>query len=293
MRVIAVVAGLVLVVGVFLGMVDTLISTRLRVSRRRRFSTWLPAVTWPLFRAVSQRARVRSRRRGESSERSEARREAVLSAYPPLVLLALIAFWVGFQVLGWGLIWWGSGVIADVTRFGESLYYSGVVYFTVGFGEIVPAASLGRLLSMVEAFSGVLFIALTVGYLPSLYGAFSERERELLLIDDGGEARITPLSLMVERLDGSTDLDDLDATMGEWERWVAMVLETHTSHPLLAYFRSQHAGQSWVTAIEHLDAPRGFWGHQIGVTGAGPGATTMVGRDPGSSAGTHDEQETP
>lgn len=35
----------------------------------------------------------------------------------------------------------------------------------------------------------------------------------------------------------------------DWEMWTAEVLESHTSYPMLALFRSQHPGQSWITAL--------------------------------------------
>ena len=35
----------------------------------------------------------------------------------------------------------------------------------------------------------------------------------------------------------------------EWERWSAEFLEGHLSHPVLAYFRSQHDNQSWLAAL--------------------------------------------
>jgi hypothetical protein len=37
--------------------------------------------------------------------------------------------------------------------------------------------------------------------------------------------------------------------MGEWQLWTAEVLERHVSYPMLALFRSQHPGQSWITAL--------------------------------------------
>ena len=38
-------------------------------------------------------------------------------------------------------------------------------------------------------------------------------------------------------------------SFAEWEAWTADVLESHVSYPMLALFRSQHPGQSWVTAL--------------------------------------------
>ena len=35
----------------------------------------------------------------------------------------------------------------------------------------------------------------------------------------------------------------------DWERWSAQLLESHLSYPVLAYFRSQHDNQSWISAL--------------------------------------------
>ncbi len=56
--------------------------------------------------------------------------------------------------------------------------------------------------ALIEAFSGVLTTALVIGYLPALYAAYSERERRLMLLDDGTEERITPTSLVLNRSPG-------------------------------------------------------------------------------------------
>jgi hypothetical protein len=49
---------------------------------------------------------------------------------------------------------------------------------------------------------------------------------------------------------GSAGLtSSLPELFAEWERWVADVLETHMSYPLLALFRSPHDNTSWVTSL--------------------------------------------
>src|SRR5206468_3940093 len=35
----------------------------------------------------------------------------------------------------------------------------------------------------------------------------------------------------------------------DWEHWSAELLESHISFPVLAYYRSQHANQSWLAAL--------------------------------------------
>jgi hypothetical protein len=82
----------------------------------------------------------------------------------------LLAAWVVQQIIGFGLIWWGVGEIAGASDLGDAMYYSKVVYFTLGFGEVVPTREILRFGSLIEAFSGVLTTALVIGYLPALYG---------------------------------------------------------------------------------------------------------------------------
>ena len=38
----------------------------------------------------------------------------------------------------------------------------------------------------------------------------------------------------------------------EWERWAATMLETHISHSILCYYRSQHDNQSWLSALTSI-----------------------------------------
>ena len=101
---------------------------------------------------------------------------------------------------------------------------------------------------MLEAGLGFAFLAVIIGYLPVLYQAFSRREVTISLMDAragsppaGGEALVR-----VAR-DGSADA--VDAMLREWEQWAAELLESHISFPVLAYYRSQHANQSWLAAL--------------------------------------------
>ena len=55
----------------------------------------------------------------------------------------------------------------------------------------------------------------------------------------------------------------LPELFAEWERWVADVLETHMSYPLLALFRSPHDDTSWVTSLG-VGARRGDAHHHLG-----------------------------
>jgi len=163
-------------------------------------------------------------------------------------VLLLLTAWVIQQVVGFGLIWWGLGGIDGSDGLFDSIYYSGVVYCTLGFGEVVSVDAVPRLGALAEAFAGVLTTALVIGYLPALYGAYSERERKLMTLDDGTEERIVPQSLLLSRAPGG-DVEEVLGFFDDWEEWVAGLIETHTTFPMLRLFRSKYEGQNWITAL--------------------------------------------
>ncbi len=175
-------------------------------------------------------------------------RERILAAFGPILVIVLLASWVSLQVVGYSLIWFTLDDIDNVNNYADALYYSGVVYFTVGFGEIVPTDVVPRLGALIEAFSGVVTMALVIGYLPSLYGAYTDRERQLITLDAGNDERITPTTLLTAWAPDA-DPKKIDAKFLQWEQWAAGILETHSSVPLLVLFRSHDRRQNWVTAL--------------------------------------------
>ncbi len=104
------------------------------------------------------------------------------------------------------------------------------------------------MLTLLETLTGVVTIALMISYLPALYGAYSRREARLLTLDDPHGGRITPVRVIAVNAPGG-DVEMLYRSLAEWQMWTADVLESHVSYPMLALFRSQHPGQSWVTAL--------------------------------------------
>lgn len=235
MGALAVIIGVVLVVTVLADLVNTLVATNTSTSR-----WWLTRVLYTnAWRAV---------RRLTALFPNERSRETLIATFAPTSVLLLLMVWVAQQIVGFGLIWWGLGGLNDAGSLFDSIYYSGVVYFTLGFGELVPVETVPRIGALVEAFSGVLTTALVMGYLPSLYSAYSDRERKLMTLDDGSEGRITPTNLLLSRAPDAS-VDDALRFFEGWEAWIAGVHETHTTFPMLQLFRSKHAGQSWITAL--------------------------------------------
>ena len=227
-------AGLGLVVLTLTDAIGTLVVAR-GITRRWRPSSQFYRVTWHLWRAVGRRL--------------HGHREGFLSAYAPLTLLGLLGLWLIGLLVGWALVYWaGDGSIEGDSGFASLVYYSGTCLMTLGFGDILAQTSLLRVAALAEAATGVATMALAIAYLPVLYAAYGRRESQLLTLDDPSGERIQPTALVRIWAPGG-DTDRLYRFFGEWESWTADILESHVSYPMLALFRSQHSGQSWVTAL--------------------------------------------
>ena len=119
-------------------------------------------------------------------------RNTLLSLFGPLSILILMGLWAIGMILCFATLHW---VLASPVRdTGEStgflvyLYMSGVVFFTLGFGDVTPALAFGRFLAVVETGIGFAFLAVVISYLPILYQAFSNREVSISLLDARGFA---------------------------------------------------------------------------------------------------------
>ena len=236
MKVVWIIVGGVLVVVALADAVSTLVTTRTRKGR------WWPTaafyrLAWPSWRKVGQRIKDLERR------------ERMLGAFGPVSLLCLLVIWVGLEIIGWGFVWYGlRASFEGIDSVIESWYFSGVNFFTVGFGDILPLSGWTRILAVCSAFTGVITTALVVGFLPTLYSAYSDREAELLTVDDLSGTYVTAIGLIeLNAPDG--DVTALYRRFEEWERWVARVIQSHTAYRMLVMFRSRRAGQSWLAGL--------------------------------------------
>ena len=63
------------------------------------------------------------------------------------------------EISVWGMFYYWQGCLPDLE---SSLYFSGVTYATVGYGDIVLAKPW-RMFALLEAFTGILMCGLTTG----------------------------------------------------------------------------------------------------------------------------------
>ena len=194
--------------------------------------------------------------------RDFATRDRVLAYYAPVSLVLLPGVWVLLVILGYTLMFWGIGAGSLASAFTES----GSSMLTLGF---VPPSGTGEVfLAFTEATIGLGIVALLIAYLPSIYGAFSRRERLVGQLEVRAGLPPSPAELLT-RYQRIGWLDQIDAELfPKWEQWFIDVEESHTSLPCLADFRSPQPERSWITAAgcildtaaivdSTLDRPRG------------------------------------
>lgn len=177
-------------------------------------------------------------------------RERVLATAAPFFFFVLLIGWVGLALLGYALILWSPafahGMGTD-TSFGYAMFSSGTSLLTVGFGA-GGETGWTRAIEILASATGLGLFAVVIAYLPVLYQAFNRREVGVLMLDTRAGSPPSGPELL-HRMGGTGVDSSLPELFAEWERWVADVLETHMSYPLLALFRSPHDYTSWITSL--------------------------------------------
>ena len=169
------------------------------------------------------------------------RRDQIMTFYAPLSLLLLVPVWYFLVMIGYMLMFWGTGVENWLVAFRDS----GSSLLTLGFA---PVDGLFRtVLAFSEAAFGLLLVALLIAYLPTMYSAFSRREAAVTLLEvrAGNPPSALEMILRYHRIHG---LSQLSEVWRNWETWFADIEESHTSLPALVFFRSPQPDHSWITA---------------------------------------------
>ncbi|HZS70492.1 MAG TPA: potassium channel family protein [Candidatus Acidoferrum sp.] len=232
-------AGLILFLVVIWDAFEAIILPR-RVTRRFRLTRAFYRILWTLWKGAA--AVIPSRRT----------REALLGFFGPISLLILVGVWAIGLVLSFGLMQYGAGSAVNVTGiapgFWTDAYLSGTTFFTLGIGDVVPRSGLARFLVVAESGFGLGFLAAVIGYLPFIYGSFSKREVNISLLDSRAGSPPSAGELLRRHSDthGQQALHEL---LEAWELWSAELMESHLSYPVLAFFRSQHDNQSWISSL--------------------------------------------
>jgi Ion channel len=234
MTVVYTLCGVALILVVLLEAFEALVLPR-RITRRVRFSRYYYRFGWRAWAGIADLLRPGPRR------------ETVLSFFGPLSLLVLFAIWGIWLIVGYAML---HHVVAPRDGgLADSIYFSGVTFTTLGYGDLSPVGPVSRALSIVEAASGFGFFAIVISYLPVLYQAFGRREALIGLLDARAGSPPSAGRMLLRLPPGIGDGTILNRFLTDSEAWAAEVLEAQLSFPVLGYYRSQHDNQSWLAAM--------------------------------------------
>jgi hypothetical protein len=230
-------AGAVIVLVVLRDVFQTVVtprpvSGRWRLSRIAPLGLWRPW-RWAALRLPSVRAR-----------------EGALGSFGPLAVLISLVTWVLLLVLGYGLL---LDSMRDQVRprppdFGSSLYFSATSLLTIGFGDFVATAGPTRVVALAAGATGLGVFAVVITFLFSLFAAFQRREVAVVTLEAAASAPPSGVTLL-ESYALAHLLGDLPRTLERWQLWAAEVLDSHLAYPVLAYFRSSHDNDSWISSL--------------------------------------------
>ena len=170
--------------------------------------------------------------------------EAMKARFAPTALLVLPLVWSIGVLLGCSATFWALGV----EPYRDALVLSGSSLTTLGFRTTDDLPTL--LLAIFEGLVGLGLVALLISFLPTMYSAFSRREIAVAKLDlrsTWSDGTASPASLLV-RTQQISGLGQVSEMWGEWENWFVEVEETHTSFPILVFFRSPVPDRSWIVS---------------------------------------------
>src|SRR5215207_5657936 len=222
---------------VFAGIVVIIVSTGLAI---RTFM--VPAGAPPLINRVIFRFTQALFDAVTRPVRSESRRLGILSLFAPVSLLVVLAVVLALIGFGYTLALYGAGVKPLIRAF----LFSGSALSTLGFES--PGSNFWVIvLSAVEALTVVTIVALLIGYLPTIYSSYQQREQAVNNLDELTGAQPDGIKVVDAYVNifGPTRLGEL------WQTWIGWFADLATSGSTLSgelYRRSSRWDRSWISA---------------------------------------------
>lgn len=125
----------------------------------------------------------------------------------------------------------------------EALYFSGITFTTLGYGDIAPRSTPMRLLALSEALTGFGFISLAVTYLVSLTAALERKRAVALSFYHQASQGADVAGLLIHHFVGGRFVG-LENIFAGAARDLHVLLESHIEHPLIHYFHPTHVHKS-------------------------------------------------
>ena len=231
-RGVALVVGLSLLWAAIMAAVGVMLVPR---PSNQKLALWVSRACHFLFRAIAHRAR------------NFVQLDRYLAVQGPATVLLYLALFLAIFVSAFAFLFYG---VAGCTPL-EAFYRSGSSMSTLG---VVNASEPGALTVMfVAAFCGTTVISVFIGFLLTLYTAYTARETYMSKIAlSVGEPGWGPETVArLQRLEGALT----DNEVADCVEWICAMRVSQYIYPLLNHFRSPVRNRHWVaTLLAILDA---------------------------------------
>jgi hypothetical protein len=227
MRVLAGIVGVALI-GLMLSEFFVAFLLPRRVRRDPRIASNLNRILWRPWRAIARHCQPSTA-------------DTMLGLFGPLALILQLVTWTIGLLFGYALLEWAvaGGSFANRVLSSSGLFLSAAAA-DGGYGL--------RAVDLLEAATGVGVLFIVIGYMPSVYGAFSRRETAVSQF--ATRAGSPPAAgVILDKVFGRRQWRELENELRSWEEWAAELMETQLSYPLLGFYRSQHVNQNWLAAL--------------------------------------------
>jgi hypothetical protein len=234
----------ILVAGVaIIGLLATFLSILRTVVLPRGVPARLARVTFLGVQAI-----LLLRLRLSTHREDYATRDRVLSLQGPLGVFSQLFVWASLLLVWFAAMFWSLTEAGGLRHsVAHAFELSGSSMLTLG--TEAPHGLAAQMLGFAAAGVGLVLLALVITYLPSLYGAFSQREALISKLVVRAGAPPTGVTLLVRSWELGR-FDELEEVWDTWEDWFVELGESHTTFPLLGFFRSSHPNNHWVLATE-------------------------------------------
>ena len=225
--------------------VATVLSAVQAVVLPRATQNAIPAMTTVAVRSV---LRLRTRRAASYDDR-----DRVMAMLAPVALMLMLVTWLLLVFAAYSVMFF----TLTSRSLARSIELSGSSLVTLGTSSDPRFGP--SLLSYSEAGLGLLVVALFITYFPSIYAAFTRRETgvTLLQVRAGTPPQATTMLIRYHRIEQRRY--QLTELWRQWEEWFADIEESHTTFPILVFFRSPQSDRSWITAAGALLDGAAFW----------------------------------
>ncbi len=209
-----------------------------RAAKHWRVSRYVWRALWAFVHASVQRIR------------SPATRETVLGVYGPFSIFVVLTIWIALLILAFGAIVYAtrSQISPRPGGFDDALYLGGTALLTIGYANGAGTSLLGKAIGLVAGATGLTLFALVITFLFSLFASFRERELEVVSLEASAGAPPSGVAFL-EFYARAGMRHEIGPAFERWQRWAAAILDSHLAYPILAYFRSSHDHDSWVSSL--------------------------------------------